>query len=223
MKLSFCLASILCFTSLTLAAPTRNLQIVEKGVSLSAVSADGSKLLFSQTGNRGLCLAELDMQRTLLINAEIGSGSRATWSADGRYAAFKQLSKTTEGQFLQTPCLFDSEIEQILPLTSSSWRCGIPSISRDNKVVFTVGTTLYISDPSGNIQTTFLLPVYANQTPISPDGRTVVYNDGDDQLWLLRLSNGERRKLTTEGSSYFEPLWSPDGKKIAASTHDGRV
>jgi len=221
MKLSFCLFLILCFASLILAAPAGTLLFAEKGVSVSAVSLAGDRLLFSQEGKRGLCLFESDNQRTLQINAEPGSGTRASWSADGRYVAFKQLSKTTEGQFLQTPCLFDSETEEILPLTSTAWRCGIPSISRDNKIVFTVGTTLYVTDVRGNFETTFDLLVYANQTPISPDGQFVVYNDEDDQLWLLQLANGGRRKLTAGGSGYFEPLWSPNGEKIAASTLNG--
>ncbi len=223
MKVLFHFLSIFCIVSVMFAAPTGNLPLAEKGVSIAAIFGNGRKLLFSQEGDHGLYLADLDQQRTLQINAEIGGGYRAAWSADGRYVAFKQLTQSSEGRFLQTPCLFDSEAEQILPLTSPSWQCGIPSISGDNKVAFTVGTTLYITDVHGNVQRTFALPVYANQTPLAPDGRSVVYNDGDDQLWLLTLAGGERRKLTTDGLGYFEPIWSPAGDKIVASTLNGKV
>ncbi|HEY0975699.1 MAG TPA: S9 family peptidase [Solimonas sp.] len=57
---------------------------------------------------------------------------------------------------------------------------------------------------------------------LSPDGRHVAYtlrstdydaNKGVQQLWLLDLSSGAKRALTTSASNYA-PRWSNDGKQL---------
>ncbi len=62
---------------------------------------------------------------------------------------------------------------------------------------------------------------------ISPDGRTVVYvvvnNDRPgrpySQVWLLDLASGQSRRLGGDGDSTSEPLFSPDGRRLAYIGH----
>jgi Tol biopolymer transport system component len=55
---------------------------------------------------------------------------------------------------------------------------------------------------------------------ISPDGRSVVFQAGQDspQLWLRSLDSEEARPLVgTDGAFY--PFWSPDGRSVAFSAN----
>lgn len=51
---------------------------------------------------------------------------------------------------------------------------------------------------------------------LSPDGSLLAYLDDEDDLWLLDLGSGSRRKLIDDGREALgRPTWSPDGRFIA--------
>ncbi len=59
---------------------------------------------------------------------------------------------------------------------------------------------------------------------LSPDGKTVVFtvqewsvdkNKSTSNLWLVDVTGGEPRRLTTANASDGSPVWSPDGTRIA--------
>jgi eukaryotic-like serine/threonine-protein kinase len=54
---------------------------------------------------------------------------------------------------------------------------------------------------------------------LSPDGKMLAYveqkTDGNDDLYVTRVAGGERMKLTSDVSRKGEPVFSPDGEKIA--------
>lgn len=59
---------------------------------------------------------------------------------------------------------------------------------------------------------------YDYQPDVSRDGRWVVYTcylKDAMELWVLDLSNGKARQLTSGGAVNVEPRFSPDGKRIA--------
>src|SRR5579862_7622851 len=52
----------------------------------------------------------------------------------------------------------------------------------------------------------------------SPDGKKILFDSnrsGDSQLWLIDLSGGEAKQLTTISTEANNGIWSPDGKLIA--------
>lgn len=49
---------------------------------------------------------------------------------------------------------------------------------------------------------------------VSPDGRRVAYIRSD-HVWLYDLDLGTHRRLTVSGSGHHNPVWSPDGKRVA--------
>jgi dipeptidyl aminopeptidase/acylaminoacyl peptidase len=59
---------------------------------------------------------------------------------------------------------------------------------------------------------------------LSPDGRTVVFtvqewsvekNKSTTNLWLVDVTGGEPRRLTTAQATDSSPAWSPDGRRIS--------
>jgi Tol biopolymer transport system component len=66
-----------------------------------------------------------------------------------------------------------------------------------------------------------------NSVSISPDGRSVVYDEADARtgtfdLWRLDFARAVPSKLTFNPSSDIFPVWSPDGARIAfSSLRDG--
>jgi len=61
---------------------------------------------------------------------------------------------------------------------------------------------------------------------ISPDGRTIAFvrgganDDGEEsaQVWILPLNGGEARQVSTLEHGAFNPLWSPDGRRLLVSS-----
>jgi Tol biopolymer transport system component len=112
---------------------------------------------------------------------------------------------------------------------------GGATFSKD-KVAFTVGNKLYISDydKDGNIyppppgQYPFDLGAHLNLegglstfTPISPDGQFVIIRDADEQLWIVNFKTWDKFQFTDGKMAYFNPVWSFDGKKVAYQELNG--
>ena len=65
---------------------------------------------------------------------------------------------------------------------------------------------------------------------ISPDGKKIVFTDGDIEagsaspLWVVNSDGTGLKQLTTDGANDMRPTWSPDGTRIAfTSTRDGNA
>jgi len=104
------------------------------------------------------------------------------------------------------------------------------------------GTLLYVAGPSsggngpGFQYTISTVRLNGTTTPIplpptrgfdgafSPDGRQLAY-ERDGQLWLYDLDRGDHRQFTTVGTGNRNPVWSPDGTRLAyaAARDEGRV
>jgi serine/threonine protein kinase len=60
---------------------------------------------------------------------------------------------------------------------------------------------------------------------ISPDGKRVAagIEEGEGQIWLYDISRDALSRLTFEGSSNVDPIWTPDGKRIAFKGKGSRL
>jgi serine/threonine-protein kinase len=61
---------------------------------------------------------------------------------------------------------------------------------------------------------------------VSPDGRMVAYGGYTTgvlaDIWLYDLRVGSTQRLTSDTLDYNDPVWSPDGKRLAVSALNGR-
>lgn len=60
-------------------------------------------------------------------------------------------------------------------------------------------------------------PLWLRDVRISPDGSTIAFTYKGD-IYTVPVAGGQARQLTTQSSYETEPVWSPDGKKIAFSS-----
>ena len=78
---------------------------------------------------------------------------------------------------MQIPCILSLETGQVKELHKPVPLAGEVSFSLDGKVAFTIGNDLLVIDSKGR-KKYIPLGVYANIAPISPDGKSIVYDNG---------------------------------------------
>jgi Tol biopolymer transport system component len=61
---------------------------------------------------------------------------------------------------------------------------------------------------------------YVNETAVSPDGRlaAVVIAGARVDVWIKQLDNGPLSRLTVDGTTNTNPVWSPDGHSVLYSS-----
>ena len=61
-------------------------------------------------------------------------------------------------------------------------------------------------------------PHFAKDPAISPDGKTVCFSYMSD-LWIVPFEGGEAKRITVSKDDDFNPVFAPDGKKIAFNSN----
>ncbi len=78
-------------------------------------------------------------------------------------------------------------------------------------------------NPAAAEQFTTLRRASAHSPAWSPDGRQLVYVtdwDGDDELWVIDVGNGQQRQITFNEGIDRDPVWTPDGRGIVYASED---
>lgn len=183
-----------------------------------------------------------DKEKTTLVRSP-GAGRYTTLSPDGSLLGFKSIN--ADG--LQAPAVLDLESGHVYLLYDYVDECGQPSFFKGGGVAFTIGHTLRVyhgglesgpgpkRDESGDTQKSgesvldgsdfeeYDLGDYVNLSPVSPDGRHAVFNDIDDRLYLLNLTDASVITMSNPGRAAFGPVWSHDGSKVAYMTNGGHL
>lgn len=154
-------------------------------------------------------------------------GKAPEWSPDGKELAFE----AQDGLRLVAPT---GERERLLVrVTSRGERSLSPAWSPDGKQIAFVrrvsdgSSVVFVVGADGGPARRLLEPALDPDDPTwsafaaseltpawSPDGRRIVYGNGDGELFVATIGGGSHELLATEGAAY-EPAWSPDGAEIA--------
>lgn len=136
-----------------------------------------------------------------------GSGRYTNLNKEKTLLGFKSINE--EG--LQAPAILDLKTRTVTLLENYSQQCGQVSFANDGTIAYAVGDVLYIK--RGNIKQEYPLGYYVNIVNISPDASQVAFSDPDGKTIILNLQTRIRRQVTESGQ--FNPVWSPDGRKLA--------
>lgn len=175
----------------------------------------GSGIIF--TDNYASAIYRSTSAGTTTLISSPGSGNYYVVSPDGKTIGFKLIDR--DGR--QSPALLTVATGEVTRLHAPVEMAGQVSFTHNGGVAFTVGSALYVV--RGAETTTFDLKTYSNLAPISPAGTAVVFNDGNDQLWLMDLDSHERTRLTDSRRGYFNPQWATNGERIVYSSLNGTL
>ena len=86
------------------------------------------------------------------------------------------------------------------------------------KKTFLLLLTLLLAAPCVlRAESTSLTPLWLRDVKISPDGSQIAFCYKGD-IWIIPTQGGSATRLTTLDSYEANPVWSPDGQKIAFSS-----
>ncbi len=211
---------IIIFLLTKIAAPATN-QIASfiSVVSSPKIAPSGRVILFSGIDYHGLYLLNLTTGEIRQIVENRNAGYAASFSPDGNFVAFKLIRK--DG--LQIPCLFDLRSNSLIELHEPSFLSGVPNFASDGSLCYSVDKKIFVLDKNFNYRARFTLPNYSNLAIISPDGKYIAFNDSVDCIWTISLQDEKKQKITHNDQGYFYPAWSPDSKKLAIQSLNGKI
>jgi serine/threonine protein kinase/Tol biopolymer transport system component len=175
----------------------------QAGIYLQALDVPGARQVFTAASNVGYASGNLVFAKGGTLWAVPFDVDRAEATGAPRELASQLLTRGDRAEY--------SVVDSVL----AYWRSGeiagqVSSLDRSGKVVQTFPSPLTINDPA-----------------FSPDGRLVAFaaaggSPAGSDIWLLEWANGNRRRLTLDSSHEYNPVWSPDGKRLVfASDRQG--
>jgi serine/threonine protein kinase len=220
-------------TGTDLPKPTFTRLTFEPGVeSWPSLSPDGTELVYvrQSAGNNDIYIRSVGSDTASAINITADSpvsDSMPSFSPDGQSIAFSSLRENSAGIFVMgrrgesirrltnvgTDPTWTPNGREIVYSTETG---GDPEVRRVPSELWAVnvesGTRRRISEAD------------AVQPRVSPDGRFIAFwalplershgqfGQPDRDVWVLPIAGGERVRITSGGSTNWNPAWSPDGR-----------
>ena len=193
-------------------------------VSRPVWSPDNARLALADDAGNGVYVYDVDQQSLVRLTDAPSSGAWVEWSPDGRRLGFKLFEPAAgDDPPPQMSAVYRTDAETVEPLLAATRRAGVPSFSDGGRMAFTVGNEVQIVAADGSTVACHDLGHYVNLAHLSPDGRHLAYNGRDEQIWLLDVESGDRERLTDLPAACFNPVWSPDGQRLAVETVAGNL
>jgi Tol biopolymer transport system component len=195
---------------------------------------DGKRFLFMLTDdaasvNGKIALAEVGSFKTRQVGT---TGGRVEFAAPG-WLVFPQENTLMAQPFDARAGKTNGDPMPIAERLQMGSYSGDFSVSRNGTLAYvsqsssTMGRLLWV-DRSGRTLSEVAPAGLYRDLALSPDGRRVAISIGDPQrntedLWVRDLVRGTSSRLTFEPGYEANPVWSPDGERIAyTSNRDGQ-
>jgi Tol biopolymer transport system component len=187
-------------------------------------SPDGRRIAYLSNGN-GVRVVNADGSGLRRLTRDGGNGSAPAWSPDGQQIAF--VRRRDSGFELYAMSADGSGQRR---LTRNAWRDSDPVWSPDGRqIAFVSNWQVWVMNAGGGGQRRLTHNGARNFAPRwSPDGQRIAFerrvgrvNYGrcngcgraaKFEVWVMNADGSKARMLAQEGA---EPVWSPEGRKLA--------
>jgi hypothetical protein len=187
-----------------------------------AFSETGDLLLVTDYRHQGLTLVNLKDMTSTVITGGLNAGYHASFSPHGKYVCFKGF-QDRGGTRYQASMLYSVHENKLMNLSSWQVRTGTPAVAADGKIAFTTGYDLVVLNPDFTIYKSIKLASYVNLLSFSVDCSKITYSDNHFRVHILEPVRGIDQTVTDGSIPCWNPLFSPDGNKVLASTVGGDV
>jgi Tol biopolymer transport system component len=169
--------------------------------------------------------------RPLIMSTEIQNAEEPSLSRDGKWLVFIREEKGKGSLLIQNLQLTESvaAISSAHEVADSHYDVLEATFLSDDRVIFSAepgGRPMLFTAETANRGTApqpFILD--ARYPAVSPDGVWLAYSEEDQGSWqlsTLKLSTGEKRRLTNSDCNSVMPTWRDDSKKLIYATDCGR-
>ncbi|MBI1766045.1 MAG: PD40 domain-containing protein [Acidobacteria bacterium] len=204
-----------------------------------AFSPDDRQIAFTWDGGRDgtpgdttdIYVKLLGTETPLRLTTNPAEEISPVWSPDGLSIAFMRITTGGAGIYL-VPALGGPERE-LLTGFWSEWTnipSGRLSWSPDGRFIAFAGTEkaaqtdlhLFLLSLNGLEKRQLTASDEDDRCPaFSPDGQTLAFIRGWDEIYLMPATGGEARRLTFDAKRIFGLAWTPDGREIIFSSARG--
>jgi PKD repeat protein len=165
---------------------------------------DDGSIIF--TDNYSSTIYQWKSGRVEALHSSAGCGRYMKFHQEKNLIGFKYIDK--DG--MQAPAVYDLTAKEMHLLHAPANLTGQTNFS-DDKIVFTIGNTLYLV--SENETEMIDLGAYVNIVEVSPDGRFLSFAL-NDIIYLMDIQTKEQKAISPQGKMAAYPKFSPEGSKI---------
>ncbi|MDQ3130225.1 MAG: serine/threonine-protein kinase [Acidobacteriota bacterium] len=223
------------------AAPPKQITFAERDCFVLDVSADGAKILYGSAKEESdIWSVNLKDGKESIVASDIDSELWANVSPDGNTIAYQSIKNLSQGNRISKGAILIKKLnsdespvqlvaEGFLPVWSPDGQTIAYTYFIHNKFQLSTiraadGGQKHLAADDIAAAGNTILPynrLQANYFSWSPDNTKIVYpskRSGQSNIWIVSANGSNDTQLTDNNDtklSFYCPLWSPDGKRIA--------